>query len=68
MIVVRIIDPASKLATAHGLSTDTCNSTLCEILKVQDADADELYEAMDWLAQRQAEIKQRIADLGSEGL
>ncbi len=56
-----IIDPASKLATARGLSTDTCNSTLCEILKVQDASADELYEAMDWLSERQAEIEQRIA-------
>jgi len=62
MIVARIIDPASKLALSkRGLSTDTCNSTLCEILKVQDADADELYEAMDWLDQRQAEIEQKIA-------
>jgi len=61
MIVARIIDPASKLATARGLSTDTCNSTVCEILKVQDASADELYEAMDWLSERQAEIEQRIA-------
>lgn len=43
------------------LSTDTCNSILCEILKVQDADVDELYEAMDWLAERQQEIEQRIA-------
>jgi hypothetical protein len=59
--VARIIDPASKLATARGLSTDTCNSTVCEILKVQDASADELYEAMDWLSERQAEIEQRIA-------
>ncbi len=61
MIVARIIDPASKLATARGLSTDTCNSTLCEILKVQDAEADDLYEAMDWLSDRQQEIEQRIA-------
>jgi transposase len=59
--VARIIDPTSKLATARGLSTDTCNSTLCEILKVQDADVDELYEAMDWLESRQQEIEQRIA-------
>ncbi|MEG4501990.1 IS1634 family transposase, partial [Microcoleus sp. F10B5] len=61
MIVARIIDPASKLATARGLSADACNSTLCEILKVQDADVDELYEAMDWLSDRQQEIEQRIA-------
>ncbi|MEG4143978.1 MULTISPECIES: hypothetical protein [unclassified Microcoleus] len=61
MIVARIIDPASKLATARGLSTDTCNITVCEILKVQNASADELYESMDWLSERQAEIEQRIA-------
>jgi transposase len=61
MIVARIIDPASKLATARGLSTDTCNTSLCEILKVQDATADDLYEAMDWLSDRQQEIEQRIA-------
>jgi len=60
--VARIIDPASKLALSkRGLSTDTCNSTLCEILKVQDAEADDLYEAMDWLSDRQQEIEQRIA-------
>lgn len=49
------------MATEHGLSADTCNSTLNEILKVQDADASELYEAKDWLQERQAEIEQRIA-------
>lgn len=61
MIVARILDPGSKLATARGLSTDTCSSTLSEILGVQSADSDELYEAMDWLLERQQEIEQGLA-------
>lgn len=56
-IVARIIDPASKLTTAGGLSTDTVSSSLSENLKVQDADSDELYEAMDGLGERQQEIE-----------
>jgi hypothetical protein len=61
MIVARIIDPGSKLATARGLSTDTVSSTLSEILGVEDADSDELYEAMDWLLERQEKIEQNLA-------
>lgn len=61
MIVARIIDPSSKLATARGLSTDTLSSTLGEILGVEDADSDELYEAMDWLGERQEKIEQNLA-------
>ncbi|HEY9744118.1 MAG TPA: IS1634 family transposase [Coleofasciculaceae cyanobacterium] len=61
MIVARILDPASKLATARGLSTDTISSTLGQILGVQSADSDELYEAMDWLLERQEEIERCLA-------
>ncbi|MEP6524589.1 hypothetical protein NDA07_23020 [Microcoleus vaginatus DQ-U2] len=58
--MARIIDPASKLATARGLSTDTVSSTLSEILGTQNADADKLSEAMDWLGKRQQEIEQAL--------
>jgi transposase len=61
MIVARILDPASKLATARGLSTETISSTLGQILGVQSADSDELYEAMDWLLERQEEIERCLA-------
>lgn len=61
MIVARIIDPRSKLATVRGLNPDTCFSTLGEILEVSHADEDELYAAMDWLLQRQPEIENRLA-------
>src|SRR3972149_6319850 len=49
MIVSRVLNPASKLATARGLSSETLDSTLGELLRVEDADEDEGYAAMDWL-------------------
>jgi hypothetical protein len=59
MIVARILDPRSKLATARGLDEETSTST--EILKVQKTDAQALYTAMDWLGERQAEIEKKLA-------
>jgi len=61
MIVARIIDPCSKLATARGLGKETAFSTLGEMLDVESADEDELYEAMDWLLVRQAAIEAKMA-------
>src|SRR5918994_2985707 len=61
MIVARILDPRSKLATARGLDEETSTSTLAEILKVQKTDAQALYTAMDWLGERQAEIEKKLA-------
>ncbi len=57
MIVARIIDPRSKLATARGLSEETCCSSLGEILKLSGVDEDELYQAMDWLLEKQVSIE-----------
>jgi len=61
MIVARVLAPCSKLATARGLDEETLSGTLGELLEVQDAQADDLYAAMDWLLQRQAGIEQRLA-------
>ncbi len=61
MIVARIIDPRSKLATARGLSDETCFSSLGEMLGLVGADEDELYEAMDWLLKRQETIEKSLA-------
>jgi len=61
MIVARIIEPASKLATARGLHTDTLHHSLGEVLQLDSADETELYEAMDWLLPRQARIEQQLA-------
>ncbi len=61
MALARILDPGSKLATARGLGRETLTSTLAEELDVEDADADELYWAMDWLLARQEGIERGLA-------
>src|ERR1700737_2038415 len=61
MIVARILDPASKLATARGLHSDTLHSSLGELLQVDSADEAELYQAMDWLLPRQSRIERELA-------
>ncbi|MGH9200851.1 MAG: IS1634 family transposase [Vicinamibacterales bacterium] len=61
MIVARLIAPASKLATSRGLSSETTESTLGELLGINGADADECYAAMDWLLERQAAVEKALA-------
>ena len=61
MIVARILDPQSKLATARGLGLDTASTSLGHTLGVEAADADALYTAMDWLLRRQPQIEAALA-------
>jgi transposase len=61
MIVARIVEPASKLATARGLNADTLHHSLGEMLHLDSADETELYQAMDWLLPQQAHIEQELA-------
>jgi transposase len=61
MLVARITAPGSKLAIARGLSEETADSTLGELLSVQNADEDECYAAMDWLGERQVAIETALA-------
>ncbi len=61
MIVARLIDPCSKLATARGLGEDTLLTSLGELLHLERADADELYAAMDWLVARQPRVEAKLA-------
>ncbi len=57
MIAERLLFPSSKLAnTRHWHDT-----TLAEELDVADATEDQLYDAMDWLLQRQAAIEKKLA-------
>ncbi|MGE5296272.1 MAG: IS1634 family transposase [Solirubrobacterales bacterium] len=58
MIAERLLFPSSKLAhTRHWHST-----TLAEELDVAYATEDHLYEAMDWLLERQTAIEKKLAD------
>ncbi len=61
MIAARILQPRSKLATARGLTTETANHTFAEELGAEDASADNLHDAMDWLLQRQRKIERGLA-------
>lgn len=61
MIAARIIDPRSKLATARGLQQETAFSALVEECNLGSVDEDDIYEAMDWLVERQSQIEKRLA-------
>ncbi len=61
MIVGRLIEPRSKLALVRSLGEQTLSSSLAQVLGVSDAEADELYEAMDWLLERQERIETALA-------
>ena len=61
MIVARILTPGSKLATARAVAAETAQTSLGELLDVEDADEDQLYTAMDWLLPRQARIETTLA-------
>ncbi|OUL29366.1 IS4 family transposase [Nostoc sp. RF31YmG] len=66
MIVARIIEPRSKLATSRGMSDETCSSSLGEMLGLEGVDEDELYLTMDWLLQKQGTIENNLAALHLE--
>lgn len=57
VIAEQLIHPSSKLGTTRLWHT----TTLAEELKVTDADADDLYAAMDWLIERQSRIEKKLA-------
>jgi transposase len=57
MIAERLLFPSSKLAnTRHWHDT-----TLAEELDVADTTEDQLYDAMDWLLERQSAIEKKLA-------
>ncbi len=57
MIVARVLAPHTKLATTRWWHT----TTLAEQLGVVEADEDDLYDAMDWLLERQGAIEKKLA-------
>jgi hypothetical protein len=57
LIIARVVRPGSKLATTTWW-TDT---TLAADLGITDATTDDVYAAMDWLAERQETIEAKLA-------
>jgi hypothetical protein len=61
MIVSRVIEPRSKLATSRGLKEESATSSLALELDLQLEGDRELYEAMDWLLEQQSRIEGKLA-------
>ena len=61
MLIGRVLDPVSKLATARTLSPATASSSLGEALRLGAVSDAELYAALDWLLERQAAIETALA-------
>ena len=61
MIVARLLDPASKLATARQLAGATATSSLGPVLGLGAVDEQELYGALDWLIGQQPRLEQALA-------
>jgi len=61
LIVARVLEPGSKLATARNLAEATAGDSLAETLALGALDEDDLYAAMDWLLNRQERIEQTLA-------
>jgi Transposase DDE domain len=57
LIISRVVEPASKLATLAAWP----DTTLGVDLGVADASTDEIYAAMDWLLERQDTIEKKLA-------
>jgi transposase len=66
MITARIINPASKLATARGFNSETCSHSLGQLLNLENAEQDELYLALDWLLKNQEKIEDKLAKIHLE--
>jgi transposase len=62
MIVARILEPSSKLATTRGLRQETATSSLASLLGLdQTVDEAHLYGALDWLLSRQQNVENALA-------
>jgi len=62
MIVARILEPSSKLATARGFHPETASSSLAALLGLDQAvEETQLYRALDWLLPRQHSIENALA-------
>jgi hypothetical protein len=67
LIVNRVIQPASKLATVRALNPETAASSLGERLGLGEVAEREIYEALDWLLAQQERIENGLAKRHLEG-
>ena len=58
----RIIDPASKLATARALDPETASTSLGELPGLGPVSGNEMLDMLDWLLERQPWIERSLAN------
>jgi transposase len=61
LIASRLLEPSSKMATASMLNPESNTNSLGEVLRLGDVDENELYNALDWLAEEQPGIEKELA-------
>jgi transposase len=61
LVVARVIEPSSKLATARQLDAATASSSLGPVLGLDAVSEKELYATLDWLLANQARIEKALA-------
>ena len=67
-VVARVVDPASKLATARALDPETASTSLGAVLGLGPVTGNEMLDMLDWLLERQPWIERSLANrhLGGE--
>ena len=66
-ILSRVLDPASKLATARNLSPQTVTTSLGPLLGLGPVHGNEMLSMLDWLVRRQVWIEKSLARRHLEG-
>jgi transposase len=61
LVASRLLEPASKLATAKMLNSESAANSLTEVMQLSDVNENDLYAALDWLAQHQPNIEKILA-------
>ncbi|MYG27663.1 MAG: IS1634 family transposase, partial [Boseongicola sp. SB0677_bin_26] len=66
-VVARIVDPASKLATARALDPETASTSLGAVLGLGPVTGNEMLDMLDWLLARQPWIERSLANRHLKG-
>ena len=66
-IVARVVDPASKLATARALDPETASTSLGTLLGLGPVTGNEMLDMLDWLLARQPWIERSLANRHLKG-
>ena len=61
VIVARVTEPASKLATARAISPETATSSIGRLLNLKEVTGNEMLHMLDWLRKRQPWIEKSLA-------